>query len=267
MLMKRIIFLLAITACWHANATMVVHDPGIAVQNAVSETMNFAKYMQTEINTLNTYENQVVQLARMGNPAALRSLPGVSAIAELYQTYGAIQNTYARTQGLLNPNRYQYDMNSILSGYELPQWHGYTAANGLPVLPAQGLFQFNTGQWNLADNTLQQWQMLDDKRQRLQQQRDQAVSALQGATTQSDVQKYHAQIDALNGAIAEVTHEQQSLYQHTTLQRQQLEAGQRIYEGSVVEQRQMQTYQAVDAGLNGLPVGDMDRPALWGAKP
>jgi hypothetical protein len=254
------------TACWRANATMIVHDPGIAVQNAVNETMNFAKYLQTEINTLNTYENQVVQLARMGNPAALRSLPGVSTVAELYQTYGGLQRVYGTSQMLLNPSRYQNDMNYILGTYQLPRWNGFTAANGLPVLPGQGSFQFQTGSWNVANNALQEWQTLDEQRQRLQQQRDQALASLKYATTQSDVQKYHALIDSLNGAIAEVAHAQQGLYQHTALQNQQLQAGQNIYNQTVVEQHRMQDGQVIDAGLGALPMATFRQPVYWGAQ-
>jgi flagellar biosynthesis chaperone FliJ len=69
------------------------------------------------------------------------------------------------------------------------------------------MFQFSTGSYNIANNAQQQMQTLDQQRQKLQQQRDAALISLQSATTASDVQKYHAVIDSLNGAIAEVTNE------------------------------------------------------------
>jgi len=63
------------------QASVIVHDPGLAVQDAAHEVVNLAKYAvtatkqtETALNTLNTYENTVLQVARMGNPAAL-SLP------------------------------------------------------------------------------------------------------------------------------------------------------------------------------------------------
>jgi len=248
------------------------HDAAGWAQYGASEVMNFAKWAKTEVdaaetqlNTLRTYENTVLQVARFGDPAALRSLPGVSTVAELYLLYGQLSRDYVTAQALLNPQRYQRDMNSILSSYQLPQWNGYTAANGSSVLPAQGLFQFPTASWNVANNAQQELKTLDDQRQRVQRQRDQALSSLQSATTASDVQKYHAVVDALNGAIAEVAHAEQELYHRTGYQNQQLAAGQQIYNASEAERRAASDYQAVDAGLNWLPTGGMNKPVLWGA--
>jgi hypothetical protein len=132
------------------------------------------------------------------------------------------------------------------------------------VLPGQGLFQFDTGSWNIANNAKQQLQTVDQQRQRLQQQRDQALSSLQAASTASDVQKYHAVVDALNGAIAEVSQAEQEIYHRTALQTQQLQAGQQIYNTSQVQQRQASDYQTIDAGLSGLPMGSFRQPMLWG---
>src|SRR4029077_20629252 len=121
-------------------ATLPVVDYSHIAQDAGNEVVNLAKWAKTEVdaaqtqlNTLNTYENTVMQVARLGNPAALRNLPGVSTVAELYQIYGQLSRAVATTQMLTNPQRYQNDLNSILSAYQLPNWKGYTTANGLPV--------------------------------------------------------------------------------------------------------------------------------------
>src|SRR6516162_8360938 len=224
------------------QASVIVHDPGLAVQDAAHEVVNLAKYAvtatkqtETALNTLNTYENTVLQVARMGNPAALRNLPGVSTVAELYQIYGQLSRDYVTAQALLNPQRYRNDMNYILSAYQLPQWNGFNTASGLPVLPAQGLFQFPTASWNVANNAQQQLTTLGQQRQKLQQQRDQALSSLEAATTASEVQKYHALLDSLNAAIAEVSQGEQELYHRTAMQNQQLQAGQQIYNASQAE--------------------------------
>jgi hypothetical protein len=245
-----------------AYATLPVVDYSHIAQDAGNEIVNFAKWAktevdqaQTEINTLNTYENTVVQVARLGNPAALRNLPGVSTVAELYQIYGQLSRAVTTAQVLTNPQRYQNDLNSILSAYELPNWKGYTTASGLPVLPGQGMFQFSTGSWNIANNAQQQLQSLDQQRQKLQQQRDQALSSLQAATTTSDVQKYHAVVDALNGAIAEVSQAEQELYHRTALQNQQLQAGHQIYTASQTQQQAAAAYKAADSELSSVPSG------------
>src|SRR5207244_999322 len=97
-----------------ARATMPVVDYSHIAQDAGYEVVNLAKWAkteadaaQTQLNTLNTYENTVLQVARMGNPAALRSLPGVSTVAELYQMYGQVTRDYQELQGLVNPSRYK----------------------------------------------------------------------------------------------------------------------------------------------------------------
>jgi hypothetical protein len=269
---KQIILSFILSALvFNARATMIVHDPGLTIQDAAHEVVNLAKWVKTEVdaaqtqlNTLNTYENTVLQVARMGDPAALRSLPGVSTVAELYQIYGQLSRDYVSTHALLNPQRYRNDMNYILSAFQLPQWNGFNNSNGLPVLPAQGLFQFSTGAWNVANNSLEQLKVLDEQRQKLQQQRDQALSSLQAATTQSDVQKYQAVLDSLNGAIAEVSHAEQELYHRTAFQTQQLQAGQQIYNASQAERRAAADYQSVDTDVLALPTSGVHQTLNWG---
>lgn len=269
---KGLLFFMLLALASGARATVVVHDPGIAAQNAGNEVVNLAKWVQTEINTsqtqlntLATWENTVLQVARFGNPAALRSLPGVSTVAELYQVYGQLSRNVAMAQALLNPSRYQSDMNSILGSYQLQQWNGFKAANGLPVLPGQGLFQFQTGSWNLANNATRQMTLLDQKRQSLQQRRDAALQSLQNATDASQVQKYTAEVQALNAGIAEISQAEQELTHRTGLQQSQLAAGQQIYQTSQAQRQYMTDLQTIDAGLNGLPSNNFRSSVLWGS--
>ena len=272
---KQIISLVVLIGlAFQAGATLPVVDYSHIAQDAGNEVVNFAKWAKTEVdqaqtqlNTLQTYENTVLQVARFGNPAALRSLPGVSTVAELYQMYGQLSRNVATAEALMNPQRYQADMNSILAAYQLPSWNGFTTANGLPVLPGQGMFQFSTGSYNIANNAQQELQTLDQQRQRLQQQRDAALSSLQSATTASDVQKYTAVVQALNAGIAEVAQAEQELNHRTAYQTQQLQAGQQIYQTSATQAVQASDYKTIDLGLNGLPMGSFRQPVYWGAKP
>jgi hypothetical protein len=245
--MKREILIICgvLSVAFKVEADQSVIDKTHIAQDAGNEVVNLAKYVttatkqtETALNTLRTYENTVLQVARMGDPAALRNIPGVSTVGELYQLYGQLTRDSQQAQALLNPQRYQHDMNYILSSYQLPQWNGYTASNGLAVLPAQGLFQFPTASWNVANNSLDELKTLDEERQRLQRKRDDALKSLESATTQSDVQKYHAVVDSLNAAIAEVAHGEQELYHRTGYQNQQLQAGQQIYNASQAEIQQ-----------------------------
>lgn len=249
------------TAASLSYATLPVVDYSHIAQDAGNEVVNLAKWAKTEVdaaqtqlNTLNTYENTVLQVTRMGNPAALRNLPGISTVAEMYQVYGKLSQNYAIVQALLNPQRYQNDLNYILGAYRLPKWNGFNTASGLPVLPAQGLFQFSTASWNVANNAQQQLTALDQQRQKLQQQRDQALSSLEAATTVSEVQKYHALLDSLNAAIAEVSQGEQELYHRTAMQNQQLQAGQQIYNASQAEMSRAAEMTSFDRELLSIPI-------------
>jgi hypothetical protein len=270
--MKKGFFLLFILGCaLNAHSTTVVWDPGLSAQSAGQETVNLAKWIKTELDTANTavntlhqHESELVQLARFGDPAQLRSLPGVSTIAELYQVYGKLSQNVASAEMLLSPQRYQNDMDAILGSYQLPAWNGFKTSSGFPVLPGQGVFQFETGSWNLANNATGQMQSLDQQRQKLQQQRDAALSSLQSAATASDVEKYTAVIQALNASIAEVSQAEQELTHRTALQSQRLRAGQQIYMASQAQRTLANDYQTIDAGLNGLPVGNFRQALFWG---
>lgn len=254
------------------RASMIVYDPINHATSVSNEVVNLAKWTatqistaQTELNTLHTYENTVMQVARMGDPAALKSLPGVSNIAQLYQIYGQLTTDYLRIKALTNPSTFQADINSILAAYKQPPWNGLAAANGVRVLPNQGAYQFATSNYNIAANVQQQITQLDLKKQALTQQRDAALQSLQAATDQSTVQKYQAAVTALNGAIADVNQSEAQLFNQGRLQQSQNAAAQQVWQRTQQEQVQSQDYQAIDAGLNALPLGQMNgQPVLWG---
>jgi hypothetical protein len=256
-----------------AKATLVVWDPGLAAQNAGNEVVNFAKWAKTEVdaaqtqlNTLQTYENTVLQLARMGNPAALRSLPGVSSIAELYQIYGQLNADYRQIQGMVNPQNLQYNFNSILNGYGYSSWNGFQSLNGVSVAPNRGLYQFRVSDYNIGQNVSQQLQQLDQRKATLTQQRDAALQSLQSATDQSAVQKLHSSLTALNAAIADIDQSEQQLFNRGRIQQGQNASAQQIYQASQAEQRQALDYQNIDTALSQLPLGGLDQPALWGGR-
>jgi hypothetical protein len=269
--MKKPLFALFVLSALVANTEASFHDaPGWA-QYGASEVMNFAKWAKTEVdaaetqlNTLRTYENTVVQVARFGDPAALRSLAGVSTVAELYQMYGEVTRDYQQLQGLVNPSQYKNDLNYILSTYQQPSWNGFTSMSGAAILPAQGLYQFATSDYRIGQTVQQQLAELDQKKQRLTQQRDGALQNLQKATTASDVAKYHAELDALNAGIADVDQCENQLAERARIRQRQNAAAQQIYQQSQAERRAAAAYQGIDRDLSALPVGDFHQGAKWG---
>jgi len=261
----------ACTGALPAGATLVVWDPGNAAQNAAHETVNLAKWIKTELdaaatelNTLHTYENTIVQLARMGDPAQLRNLPGVRDVAALYSSGQQLMYEYQSWQRYFSPQNFQYDMNAILSSYRLPAWQGFTSQSGVLVTPLPANYQFSTARWNIANNAQQQLATLEKQRQKLEIQRDQALSSLQAATTDSEVQKYHAVLNGINGALEDVSARANELAHQVALKGQQLNAGEQVYKASEAERALATDYQTIDAGLNGLPLGSFRQPVFWG---
>ena len=131
-----------------ARATLPVVDYSHIAQDAGNEVVNFAKWAkteidqaQTEINTLRTYENTVLQVARMGDPAALRAIPGVSTVAQLATVGQQLQNDYLAWKNYTNPQNYQATFNSILSTYKQPTWSGFAGVAG-QIAPSQTAYQF-----------------------------------------------------------------------------------------------------------------------------
>jgi len=270
--MKKPVFILLafVALCRQSNATLPVVDYSHIAQDAGNEVVNLAKWTKTEIdaaqtqlNTLNTWENTVLQVARFGNPAALRSLPGVSTVAELVSMYSQVNRNYQQLQGLVNPSRYQNDLNSILSTYSQPSWNGFTSMSGANIPPVQGLYQFATSNYNVGQAVQQQLVTLEQKKIALTQKRDAALQSLQNATTASDVQKYQAILEGLNGAIADVNQSESQLAQRAHIQQTQNAAAQQIYSASQAERRAAAAYQGIDQDLSALPIGDFHQGARW----
>src|SRR5260221_3276467 len=110
-------------------ANMLVHDSIGWASNAVEEVTNYTLWLKheadaeaTELNTLHTYEQEIVQLARLGDPAALAQLTGVKDILAIYQDYAQITYDFQRMQRFFNPVSYQYDMPSIFNTYSYQNW-------------------------------------------------------------------------------------------------------------------------------------------------
>jgi uncharacterized protein YoxC len=224
-------------------ANMVVHDPIGWASNAVEEVTNYTLWLKheadaasTELNTLHTYEQEIVQLARLGDPAALAQLTGVKDILAIYQDYAQITYDFQRMQTYFNPASYQYDMNSILYTYRQPNWQGMLAYGGTAYVPAAGNYQFATASFNTAKTAQQTIQSLTTQRQNLQTQRDSALQSLQSATTQSDVQKWTAVLQTLNSSISHIDAQIQQVNQQVSLQQAQLSAGQAVYQATQREQ-------------------------------
>jgi hypothetical protein len=233
-------------------ATLPVVDYSHIAQDAGNEIVNFAKWAktevdqaQTEINTLKTYENTVLQVARMGNPAALRAIPAVSTIAELATIGQQIQNDYLAWKNYADPQYYRATFNSILSTYKQPTWNGFAGLAG-QVAPSQTAYQFPVSSWNIAREASQELAKLEAQRKDLEMQRDETLRALQSATTASDVAKYHGALDGLNGALANISGRETALHNQTVYNNQQVQAAQQVSQAAEAERIEASRMNAAD---------------------
>ena len=253
-------------------ANLVVHDPIGWASNAVEEVTNYTLWLKheadaaaTELNTLHTYEQEIVQLARLGDPAALAQLTGVKDILAIYQDYAQITYDIQRMQSYLNPASYQYDLNSIQNTYRQPNWQGMLAYGGTAYVPAAGNYQFATASFNTAKTAQQTIQSLTTQRQNLQTQRDSALQSLQSATTQSDVQKWTAVLQTLNSSISHIDAQIQQVGQQVSLQQAQISAGQAVYQATQREQMGASMLNGMERDLGSFSrvTGNYLQPVHW----
>jgi hypothetical protein len=219
------------------------HDTIGWAQYRVSEVINYANWAAqeantaaTELNTLRSYEQEVIQLARMGDPSALAQLTGVSQITSLYRDYAMISSDIYQMQAAVNPQNFQSQFNSILATYKQPNWQGVITYGGGQFLPTAGNFQFATANYSAVQTAQKTIASLTAQRQSVQKQRDSALQNLQAATTQSDVQKWTAVVQALNASMTHIDAEIQQVIEQAKLQQTQNSAAQSIYTATRREQ-------------------------------
>jgi hypothetical protein len=226
-----------------AAANLIVHDPIGWVQYGVSEVVNYANWVAqetntaaTQLNTLRAYEQQVIQLARLGDPAALAQLTGVSSITSLSRDYAMISSDIVQMENATNPQGFQSQFNSILATYKQPNWQGVITYGGGQFVPTAGNYQFAAANYNGAQTTQRTIASLTAQRQSVQTQRDSALQSLQAAATQSDVQKWTAVVQALNASMSHVDAEIQQVIEQAKLQQAQNAAAQSVYSATQREQ-------------------------------
>ena len=241
-----------------AKATLPVVDYSHIAQDAANEVVNLAKYAQTEVaavqtqlNTLQTYENTILQVARMGNPAALRAIPGVNTVAALATVGQQLQSDYLAWKSYANPQNYQATLNSILSAYRQPTWNGFSGAAG-QIVPSQTTYQFPVSSWNIASEASQELAKLEAQRKDLEVQRDEVLRALQSATTASDVAKYHGALDGINGALASISGREAALHNQTVYDNQQVQAAKEVSHAAEAERMEASMTNATDQEFQAL---------------
>jgi hypothetical protein len=261
---------------FQARATMIVYDPALHVQTAVDQIVDFAKWAETEIqaaatqlNTLNTYENTVLQVERMGDPKTLTAnLPGVSNLQTLSEIYSQGMKDVEDWSSYVNPKSWSLTADNILQIYQQPGLPSIIASNGVALGTPQSLIQFNTANYNTAAGAQDTVARLNQKLQAQTQELATATSALQAATTTSAVQKYQGVVASLHAQIAATEAALKQAELSEQLQLQQNNNAQQLAHDAETTAQHMADLQVIDEGpLQGIPVGDLDltKSVQWGS--
>lgn len=248
--MKKIILTLFLcaTLALPAGAVYPVYDAPLHIQTLGDQIVNYAKataaYIKqveqyiaehtTALKSIQEVENQIVQLERMGDPKAYgANLPGVQVITGLAQIYQQGKQDVEDVASFANPQAAKLTAEQIMGLYS-NSLTGLTTAGGFKIPPAQGLIQFSTSNYNVAQTTIDKIDPLTQQKLQLTQARDSAIAAMKAATDQSEVQKDQAIITSLNGAIADVNASIQQAAAISNLQIQKNQAADQVYRAGVV---------------------------------
>src|SRR5438132_6697797 len=168
--MKKIILTVALSAALalRAGAVYPVYDAPLHIQTLGDQIVNYAKATAAYIKQTQQYivehttalketqqvENEIVQLERMGDPKAYgMSLPGVGVITGIAQIYQQGKQDAEEWASFANPQAAKVTAEQIMGLYN-QSLTGMTTSGGFHVPPAQGLIQFSTSNYNVAQTTI-----------------------------------------------------------------------------------------------------------------
>lgn len=254
-----------------AHAVLPVEDYGALAQrtqksivDAYSQAVNYAKYVAQEADayatSVYTYEqkiNSYEQLLRYGTAAnTIGRLPGVSTVANLYQTSQRLQQDYQNWKSFADPQRYQQTANGILASYRQPQLSSFTTAGGYQIPPSQSDYAFDTQRWSVAQKTYIDLDQLQQQRQSLMQEHIRAKQLHDSSRTDQDAVKYGKALDDVNHQILQIDKQIDHAGLQAQVQRQRIGDEENVVRTNQFQQQTQSQYQGIDATFGGLPSND-----------
>lgn len=292
--MKKSIFILMLLVS-NAGATLPVVDYAGNIQNEINavksyilQGYSYVKEGEIDINTnltalreLQQVENEILQLARMGDPTMLITLPGISNIVTLEQIYKQFQKDVTDLTALANPANVTVAYQQILQQYGLTGFNGFTSGWGIKTSVPNFMIQFDQSSYDVSYAASQKIQTLVTQKQTLSTQRDQAIAAESTATDSETRTRYHNQVMSLSAAIADINASIDQAIHLQNLQQQQIQAARGLNQTSNTLQAAASFQQDAENGVasmtgapgiqgNGTVVGNssefgyVDNPAIGG---
>jgi hypothetical protein len=188
----------------------------LQIKQFATEAESTVANQTTALQSIKEVEQSLEQLTRMGDPANFVNLPGIAQIRLLETIYQEGLSDLQKIDALTNPNNIKLTSDQILQKYNLQSFKGYTS--GLGVTISAPNVQFDLSNYSTAQLTQQTVQGLIQRKQQINAQRDEAISEMKSASTQSEVQKCQAIIDSLNGSLADVNQSINQAIQSANLQ-------------------------------------------------
>jgi hypothetical protein len=176
-------------------------------QQVQNEYQNLTQYLSTVSNTLKSAQQLEQQVLQLGQYANINNLPGVSTIGQIVRESGSIysQGTgiYGQIQGSTNPGQFTGQFQALLLRYGNYQ-NLLTATTAYGPISNQYTIPMTTATAQAVNGYQSALATLNNQRNQLQQQISNAVSQLQGATTQAEVEKLNGEIAALSAQLDSV---------------------------------------------------------------
>lgn len=292
--MKKIISILILLAA-SAKATWPVVDYAGNIQNEINaikgyilQGYQYVKEGEIQVNThltalreLEQVENEILELARMGDPKMLITLPGISNIMTLAQIYQQFQQDVRDLTALANPVNVTVAYQQILRQYGLTGFNGFTSGWGIKTSVPNFMIQFDQSSYDVSYAASQKIQTLVTQKNTLTTQRDQAIASRDAATDVETRTRYQNQVATLSAAIAEINASIDQAIHLQSLQQQQIQAARGLYQTSNTMQASASFQQDAENGVasmsgapgvqgNGTVVGNssefgyVDNPAIGG---
>jgi hypothetical protein len=243
-----------------ANAVLPVTDYGLTIQSEINHIQSFAKQvlqyeqeLQIQINTLNTYEQEVLQVVAMGNPMTYIS----PIVGDVQQVVGGLATTertlvgqYQQLESLASPQTYLNTLNSVMGQFQLPQWTGNVSTLGVVTTPFGPNFQFQASQYTVAVQTQRLIQSIEVQKNGIEALIKTLTSEVSTGATTSQVQKLHASISALQVTLASLNNRETQLRAQAAMFNQQVGAAQALYKTASAEQMAATFQQAQENGIS-----------------
>lgn len=195
-----------LTAGGGVQAGVPVIDYTHIITSTVNQTINYVEYAQEVINTYTQIENQVEELKRLGDAATIFDLAGVDGLYEDLMKEQTVLSDFELDAMLAEVNGGEI-LGSDLNGLFDEIGTEFTVSGGGTVGRDEVLYKPEAAMHAQVEEYRRSKEEINERRRELKSEISGAMTELQGASTDAEVQKQSAVVGALQGELASVESE------------------------------------------------------------